>query len=288
MPVDVGRRALKTLSPVPTIGRPSSSVSCSPVLAMPAERFVLVGLLLERDRRRDVEHVARRRAGRPRSSRSPRASSSRSRVFDRLLPRLAAGREALGDQRCGWRCGSARPWASPTRAPTCRDTAARSRQCRSRLLSPPRSLALLLGEPQQQRRRVLSGKSLDGGRRRPAARRGRRPRCCQHRAARGVGAAQRAASSSASGAALVERRSLRRRGRARRSPRRPPRPGSARAPSRSARLKPGHLVRVDLLGRQHAGVDDARAAVDGQLAPGQLGASPRRPRRPRWAARARG
>ena len=35
--------ALKTLSPVPTICRPCSSVSCSPVLAMPASGLYLSG-----------------------------------------------------------------------------------------------------------------------------------------------------------------------------------------------------------------------------------------------------
>ena len=73
---------------------------------MPASRLVFVGLLLQRDHRRDLEAVARRRAGRPRSSRSPRASA-RASGLGRPPPTTCRWRQASRRPARGSRCGSA-------------------------------------------------------------------------------------------------------------------------------------------------------------------------------------
>ena len=167
-------------------------------------------------------------------------------IVDRLLPALAAGRDALGHERADGACGTPRPSASPTRAPTCRDTAARPSQLSVTGPSPPR--LLLLAAPARVAGavppRAVPACATTRGTPRASSARGAR-RGCQHRAAGGARRPERhpLASRSASGPppGLEAEAGLASRSTRVAARRRPPRPGCSSRAQPSSRVEPGHL-----------------------------------------------
>ncbi len=123
------------MSPVPTMCRPCSSVSCAPGVGRTLDGLVLVRLLLERDDGGHLEAVAGgQQVGL--DLLEVLAGELERGVVDDLLPASCRSRRSARRRAPGWPCGRPRRSASRTPAPTCRDMAPFPAHllCRSSLL----------------------------------------------------------------------------------------------------------------------------------------------------------